>query len=135
MDYEYRLGVDIDPVITLFGVDLDGEFALGRGENREAFDFGLDYSLVKNGDVDLGNLFTFFDEALLELPFDLVSDQIDFIAEQIADNLGFDLPFGGGIEDGELVLFKVEDVELTEDQFSKLTQDFQIDVTEPEFLF
>ncbi|MCV6594104.1 MAG: Ig-like domain-containing protein, partial [Silicimonas sp.] len=133
-DYKYRVGLDVLPQIEIFGVKLDGDIMLGKGPDGHKLDFDAAYALAKNGTFEEGNPLSHVDEALLELPFEFLDQKADELMGTIYDQIGLNLPFGGGVEDGELVLFQVNDVEIDEFQFNDLVQDFQVTVSDTDIV-
>ncbi|CUH74985.1 hypothetical protein SAMN04488093_101694 [Tropicibacter naphthalenivorans] len=124
-DYEYRLGVNLLPIVSLFDMTLKGAFQVGTTDPL-ADEFEFDFALVGNGSFTPGDASSYTDEALLEIPFEQMQDAVlNAIGGALADH---DLPLSGDVVDGEITLFRVEDVEITEAMFQQMLHEFDVNI-------
>jgi len=75
-----------------------------------------------------GNLGSHFDEALLEIPFEFAKELMQTMQAEMLENLSGSLPFGAELDGDEFILFQLDDVEIEDDQFTQIVQDFAIEI-------
>lgn len=125
VDYDYRLEIDITPVLNLFETQIRAKLKLGS----EEIDLSHAYSLLKTGETSPlrgDGLLSQFDEALIELNFDILNKVIGAVQKQVADMLGIDIPDHIQLEDNQVLLFFLEDVPLGQDRFDSITHEFDV---------
>ncbi|MCV6594674.1 MAG: Ig-like domain-containing protein, partial [Silicimonas sp.] len=131
VDYDYRLKLDIVPNLTLYGIDVEGDIKIGE---NTSYDIDFDYAAVKTtqdfGIDDLAGLDPrdLFDDALLELPLGFVEEIMEVVADGIRSGLGEFAGQSTDLDFNELRLFELKDIALDRDQFSTITEDFQVEI-------
>ncbi len=125
VDYEYRMKLDLDPNFRFFESEFFGRLALG--ENIEE-NFADGFTFAAISDVENGVVQNEPNNALLDIQFDFTEAVTEVIEDAFAASLGQVVPVDANFENGELFLFDVNGVELDQDRFTSITQQFQFDI-------
>ena len=127
VDFEYFLKLDLDPNFQFLETKILGQLLLGENVDES---FGEDVTLISVTDQEPGQPPEPDDgsTALIDLQFDFTQAVIDAVEDTFAASLGQVVPADIDLGDGEVFLFRVEDVELDEDRFIPVTQTFEIEL-------
>lgn len=137
VDYDYRLRLNIDPTLHLYNTDVSGAISVGGTPTQEFnFDYSLleatsDFSLDSFNEILGGNaqeLLNVFDDALIEIPLELFDNIAQVAIDSIRDNIGVIGDFNADLDWNELRLFSLDGVEISQDQFTQITQAFDVQI-------
>jgi VCBS repeat-containing protein len=132
VDYEYILRLDLIPELTMYGFTVDGSLTLGDEQVGEVYPYEFDYAGVKISDDltldEIGSLelADLFDEALIELPFGLIEEVADVLAQQVRAGLGDFAASSADLPGNEFRLFDINGIDIPKEQFTTITDTFSV---------
>ncbi|WP_372835722.1 Ig-like domain-containing protein [Puniceibacterium confluentis] len=126
VDYEYSLKLDLDPHFQFLETTILGQLLVGDSINES---FSEDLTLIEVRDKETSaDLPDDGEERLVDLQFNFTAAVTQAVEDAFAASLGTLVPTDLDLGDGDVFLFRVEDVDLGEDRFLPITQDFTVDL-------